>query len=44
MISRHWSAVDVHADTFAGITAPGYEQRRAERIKEAYGIDVPVKA
>lgn len=24
-----------------GIYAPGYAQRRAERIKEAYGIDVP---
>jgi hypothetical protein len=23
-----------------GIYAPGYEQRRVERIKEAYGIDV----
>ena len=21
--------------------APGYEERRAQRIKEAYGIDVP---
>ena len=34
----------MEVDMFAGITAPGYEQRRAERIKEAYGIDVPVKA
>ncbi|PTU18187.1 hypothetical protein P175DRAFT_0504092 [Aspergillus ochraceoroseus IBT 24754] len=24
-----------------GIYGPGYEQRRRERIKEAYGIDVP---
>lgn len=24
-----------------GIKAPGYEERRRERIKEAYGIDVP---
>lgn len=24
-----------------GIYAPGYEERRAQRIKEAYGIDVP---
>lgn len=23
-----------------GIYAPGYEERRAQRIKEAYGIDV----
>ncbi|KAK4611575.1 NADH-ubiquinone oxidoreductase [Fulvia fulva] len=27
-----------------GIYAPGYEQRRAERIKERYGIDVPVQS
>jgi hypothetical protein len=26
----------------AGIYAPGYAERRAERIKERYGIDVPV--
>ncbi|KAK0892360.1 hypothetical protein LTR91_019267 [Friedmanniomyces endolithicus] len=25
----------------AHVHAPGYEQRRAQRIKEAYGIDVP---
>lgn len=25
-----------------GIYAPGYEQRRAQRIKERYGIDVPM--
>jgi hypothetical protein len=24
-----------------GIYGPGYEQRRKERIKEKYGIDVP---
>ncbi|KAK4910577.1 hypothetical protein LTR66_017424 [Elasticomyces elasticus] len=24
-----------------GIYGPGYEERRAQRIKEAYGIDVP---
>ena len=28
--------------TRAGIYGPGYRARRAERIKEAYGIDVPV--
>ncbi|KAF2169651.1 hypothetical protein M409DRAFT_20064 [Zasmidium cellare ATCC 36951] len=27
-----------------GVYAPGYEQRRAERIKERYGIDVPVQS
>ncbi|KAM0716091.1 hypothetical protein Q7P37_008605 [Cladosporium fusiforme] len=27
-----------------GITAPGFEERRAQRIKENYGIDVPVAA
>lgn len=27
-----------------GIFAPGYEERRAARIKEAYGIDVPIGA
>lgn len=27
-----------------GIYGPGYQERRAERIKEAYGITVPVKA
>ena len=27
--------------TIAGIYGPGYRERRAERIKEAYGIDVP---
>ncbi|EME77968.1 uncharacterized protein MYCFIDRAFT_33688 [Pseudocercospora fijiensis CIRAD86] len=27
-----------------GIYGPGYEQRRAERIKERYGIDVPVQS
>lgn len=27
-----------------GITAPGYEERRAQRIKERYGIDVPVSS
>lgn len=26
----------------AGITAPGYAERRAARLKERYGIDVPV--
>ena len=24
-----------------GIQGPGYEERRAERIKERYGIEVP---
>ena len=27
--------------TTAGIYGPGYRERRAERIKETYGIDVP---
>ncbi|PWY94375.1 NADH-ubiquinone oxidoreductase 213 kDa subunit [Aspergillus sclerotioniger CBS 115572] len=27
-----------------GIYAPGYAERRAERIKEAYGIEVPTSA
>ncbi|KAK4890433.1 hypothetical protein LTR17_004763 [Elasticomyces elasticus] len=26
----------------ARVNAPGYEERRAQRIKEAYGIDVPM--
>ena len=25
----------------AGVYGPGYEERRAQRIKENYGIDVP---
>lgn len=28
----------------AGITAPGYQERRAQRIKDNYGIDVPVSS
>lgn len=27
-----------------GVYAPGYEERRAQRIKEAYNIDVPPPA
>lgn len=27
-----------------GIYAPGYAERRAERLKDAYGIEVPVSA
>ena len=27
-----------------GIYAPGYAERRAQRIKDAYGIDVPVSS
>ncbi len=27
---------------YAGIYGPGYEERRRERIKQHYGIDVPV--
>ncbi|RDL32522.1 Uncharacterized protein BP5553_08978 [Venustampulla echinocandica] len=27
-----------------GIVAPGYDERRKERIKEKYGIDVPAKS
>lgn len=27
-----------------GIYAPGYDERRKERIKEKYGIDVPAKS
>lgn len=27
-----------------GIYGPGYQERRAQRIKERYGIDVPAKA
>ena len=30
-----------HADNDQGIYGPGYEERRAQRIKENYGIDVP---
>jgi hypothetical protein len=30
-------------DMNTGIKAPGYEERRRERIKERYGIDVPTK-
>jgi len=26
-----------------GVYGPGYEERRAQRIKDAYGIDVPVQ-
>jgi hypothetical protein len=32
------------ADLFVvGIYGPGYDERRRERIKEKYGIDVPAK-
>jgi hypothetical protein len=27
----------------AGIYAPGYQERRRERLKAKYGIDIPVK-
>lgn len=30
--------------TAIGIYGPGYEERRRERIKERYGIDVPAKS
>ena len=30
--------------SFTGIYGPGYVERRAERIKNAYGIDVPSSA
>jgi len=30
--------------TCAGINAPGFEDRRRERIKATYGIDVPAKS
>jgi hypothetical protein len=35
-MSDHFST-----NSFLGVYGPGYEQRRAERIKEAYGIEVP---
>lgn len=38
--SGPWPNANIHT----GIYAPGYEERRAQRIKEAYGIDVPVKS
>lgn len=31
-------------DNSQGIYGPGYEERRRERIKEKYGIDVPAKS
>ncbi|KAK5114334.1 hypothetical protein LTR62_002586 [Meristemomyces frigidus] len=27
-----------------GVYAPGYEERRAQRIKDAYGVDVPLRS
>ena len=33
--------LEAHANSYAGIHAPGYEERRAQRIKANYGIDVP---
>ena len=30
-----------HTDQEAGIYGPGYEERRRQRLKENYGIDVP---
>lgn len=27
-----------------GIYAPGYDERRRERLKEKYGLDVPAKS
>ncbi len=30
-----------HTNSDTGIYAPGYEERRKQRIKEKYGIDVP---
>ena len=38
------SSADILTHRTVGIYAPGYEQRRAERIKERYGIDVPVQS
>jgi hypothetical protein len=32
---------ELFANLCAGIHAPGYEERRAQRIKANYGIDVP---
>ncbi len=29
--------------SYPGIKAPGYEERRRQRLKEKYGIDVPVR-
>jgi hypothetical protein len=38
----HPTVVDrKHSNYAAGIYAPGYEERRRQRIKEKYGIDVP---
>lgn len=34
----YWGAT---ANYLSGIYGPGYRQRRAQRLKEAYGIDVP---
>jgi hypothetical protein len=35
----------MHTDAVSGIRPPGYEERRRERIKEKYGIDInPVSA
>jgi hypothetical protein len=31
------------ANSFTGIYAPGYQERRRERLKAKYGIDVPAK-
>lgn len=33
--------MDFSSLTNTGVYAPGYEARRAERIKQTYGIDVP---
>jgi hypothetical protein len=40
------SLPEFHAliNVFKGIYGPGYQERRAERIKEKYGIEVPTKS
>lgn len=40
-VSRYLPQLEVLILTIKGIYAPGYEERRRERIKQNYGIDVP---
>lgn len=39
--SRIWKISIVQVLTLSGIYAPGYAERRAERLKEKYNFDVP---
>jgi hypothetical protein len=41
IIGRRLASFECTNNTSTGIYGPGYDERRKQRIKEAYGIDVP---